>query len=402
MKSYTINSEVDEFPVMSWFAHVASGCDACEVVKEEPMHRQVWGILSDGREHELRVPEMKGLRIVVSSRVVPADQGVVGATKIPSQLKFLTLRSPSKEFDTKAMERLMRIADSAYDTEFRSKDGIDVHYTRKMEEFVMWKFFGTLPKRPLSSVVLSNDMQHDIMKDIRAFFEQEALYSTFGRPYKRVVLLHGPPGTGKTSIVSAVASELARPLAIFNVDSLRDDTFIELLSDIPQGAILLFEDVDSMFRSDRKSSGDGGMTFSAMLNALDGVLCPRGFVIFMTTNHLDRLDDALRRPGRIDRLIRVSYANADQALRMWRLAYPDTGPKPKASSSKKKNVESSFSSSYSSSFLPVKLLQRVEKAGGISPALLSDNLFRHRTLDPAQAEDAIIREVFGTTEKKGK
>lgn len=49
-----------------------------------------------------------------------------------------------------------------------------------------------------------------------------------------------------------------------------------------------------------KATGEGGVTFSGLLNALDGAAAQEGRLLFMTTNHIEKLDSALIRPGRCD------------------------------------------------------------------------------------------------------
>jgi mitochondrial chaperone BCS1 len=55
------------------------------------------------------------------------------------------------------------------------------------------------------------------------------------------------------------------------------------------------------------------VTFSGFLNALDGVASGEERIIFLTTNHIDRLDPALIRPGRVDLAVLVGDADAEQA-----------------------------------------------------------------------------------------
>src|SRR5439155_9066304 len=94
----------------------------------------------------------------------------------------------------------------------------------------------------------------------------------------------------------------------------------------PAGAFFLLEDVDALFRKRQGSvepTGQGpvlpaaGISFSGLLNALDGVMAPNGRVVFMSTNHPEKLDPALIRPGRVD--LRMEFPNADreQARRMF-------------------------------------------------------------------------------------
>lgn len=380
-QQFVMHSDSHEYVPLSWYARMLTRSDATEMVQEEDGHQIVWGLPTDGVWRKF---------VIDADGAAMAEQvnTVVGTIESPERMTRLVLELSGGEAGFAALhERAKRAYAAAY-----RKQGLPVYYARKSYEMVMWQFFGELPKRPMSTVVLPRELQTDLLRDVRAFYEQERTYVAFGKPYKRVLCLYGPPGTGKTSIVTAIASELDRPLAVFNVDSLRDDTFIELLSGLPPGAILLFEDVDSMFRSDRKSAGDGGMTFSAMLNALDGVLSPRGVVVFLTTNHLDRLDQALRRPGRLDRLVYVPLADAQQASAMWRRAFPRHDP-PKellraAAAPPRRGGRRGSGSSHNGG-------EEGEEGegGGVSPAHLADVLFRVRNAPPVEATEVVAREM---------
>jgi chaperone BCS1 len=87
----------------------------------------------------------------------------------------------------------------------------------------------------------------------------------------------------------------------------------------------LIEDVDCVFKTERTTTDQTGVTLSGLLNALDGVSSREGRVLFLTTNHPGRLDPALIRPGRVDRKIELSHATADQARRMFLWFYRDCG-----------------------------------------------------------------------------
>jgi chaperone BCS1 len=102
---------------------------------------------------------------------------------------------------------------------------------------------------------------------------------------------------------------------------LNDNRVNDLLAKVPERNILLLEDVDCAFARRRGGKG-GGLTFSGLLNALDGVASAEGRFVVMTTNHLDRLDPALIRPGRADVRLRVGDATADQARRLFERFFP--------------------------------------------------------------------------------
>jgi chaperone BCS1 len=105
--------------------------------------------------------------------------------------------------------------------------------------------------------------------------------------------------------------------------NLDDNSVSELFSSIPINSIVLMEDIDCAFL-ERKEGDDkrSKVTFSGLLNAIDGVAAGEGRLLFATTNHIARLDPALIRPGRIDRKLYIGPANREQAQRLFLRFFP--------------------------------------------------------------------------------
>ncbi|KAL8680548.1 MAG: hypothetical protein Q9224_006931, partial [Gallowayella concinna] len=193
-----------------------------------------------------------------------------------------------------------------------------------------WERFGEpRRKRPLESVILDQGVKERILGDLKDFLHSERWYYDRGIPYRRGYLLHGPPGSGKSSLIQALAGELDYNIAIVNLSErgLTDDRLNLLLTIIPKRTLVLLEDVDAAF-SGRTQSGEDGyrganVTFSGLLNALDGVASAEERVLFLTTNHVERLDGALVRPGRVDMSVRLGEATRYQAGQLWDRFYGD-------------------------------------------------------------------------------
>ncbi|ORX58709.1 hypothetical protein DM01DRAFT_1333330 [Hesseltinella vesiculosa] len=182
------------------------------------------------------------------------------------------------------------------------------------DQYGAWRRTRSRPKRPLSSIVIPSHVKTHLIDDAKDFLSSEKWYSTRGIPYRRGYLLFGTPGSGKTSFVYSMAGELGLNIYVVNLSnkSLTDDTLSELVCETPSRCILLIEDVDAAFvqRTSMEGTKNNSVTFSGLLNSIDGVAAQEGRILCMTTNHIDRLDDALIRPGRID--VRVHFGNATQ------------------------------------------------------------------------------------------
>lgn len=188
-----------------------------------------------------------------------------------------------------------------------------------------WSLGTRITPRPLQSVILDGSQASELLEDMKEFLASRRWYQETGVPYRRGYLLHGPPGNGKTSVVKALAGELDMSIYVLMLSDpdMNDNRVNELLAKVPDRNILLLEDIDCAFVKRKRASGkEGGLTFSGLLNAIDGVASPEGRMIMMTTNHLDKLDPALIRPGRADVKLHFGNATADQAGRLFARFFP--------------------------------------------------------------------------------
>ena len=113
---------------------------------------------------------------------------------------------------------------------------------------------------------------------------------------------------------------------------LDDDSLNTLLNSTEVNSIILLEDIDAIFHGREavnKKDNNGrhrrpsGPSFSGLLNALDGVRSQEGRILIMTTNHKEKLDPALLRPGRADRLFFLGNAKRCQLIGLFKKFYPE-------------------------------------------------------------------------------
>lgn len=206
-------------------------------------------------------------------------------------------------------------------------------------------------------------------------------YANRGIPYRRGYLLYGPPGTGKSSLSVSLAGHFNMNIYIVSLNGVAatEETLAVLFNDLPRRCIVLLEDIDTagLTHTRESSSGDknksgsgsdndsdtesesdssdssededgtkdgsddkkkktdsdkdskdsssssktdkaGRLSLSGLLNILDGVASQEGRILIMTTNHVEKLDKALIRPGRVDMMVKFDRADHDMMEALFR------------------------------------------------------------------------------------
>lgn|GEM_PF-3635266 len=157
----------------------------------------------------------------------------------------------------------------------------------------------------------------------RRWMEMGKWYSDRNIPWRRGWLLHGPGGTGKSSIARGLAITLGIPVYQFYLGTLSDQEFAQRWSNMSTPCVALFEDFDNIFHGREPVSEHTMLSFDTVLNHISGVDSTDGVFLVVTTNCLDKIDPAMgvsheggslsTRPGRIDTVIEVGLM--DEACR---------------------------------------------------------------------------------------
>lgn len=186
-----------------------------------------------------------------------------------------------------------------------------------------WRTLDKKDPRPIESIIMAENSHLDLIEDAKKFRSAKKRYSELGVPWHRGYLLSGPPGNGKSSLILAVASALSSDVNFLQLSTVRSDSDLAyLISDIHDNSILVIEDIDCAFV---EREGTEKISLSGLLNALDGLCAKDGQIVFMTTNYPEKLDSALKRPGRVDYTLEVKNATLAQIETMALRFYPERG-----------------------------------------------------------------------------
>ena len=205
-----------------------------------------------------------------------------------------------------------------------------------------WDYVEGYSPRGLASVILQPGEKEHLLEDVAQFRRSKGRYEQLGVPYHRGYLFYGPPGTGKTSLVSALAAHFGLSIYVINLAEFNDRNLMSAVNQVPANSVLLFEDIDCMRGSQsregpnlagarngtttlttKENVSTNGVTLSGLLNVLDGFHAPNGVLFVMTTNHVEKLDPALLRPGRIDYKLFLGKASEQQKVELYRRFFPD-------------------------------------------------------------------------------
>ncbi|KAK8949130.1 hypothetical protein KSP39_PZI005046 [Platanthera zijinensis] len=200
---------------------------------------------------------------------------------------------------------------------------VDRRLKLHMNEYDSWSEIDLHHPATMDTLAMEAQLKRTILEDLARFVKRKEYYKRIGKAWKRGYLLFGPPGTGKSSLIAAIANYLRFDIYDLDLKEVnRNSELKRLLIGMTNKSMLVIEDIDCSLDlrnrdgeegEEETESHDSDVTLSGLLNFIDGLWSTsrEERIIVLTTNYKDRLDPALLRPGRMDMHIHMGYCGPD-------------------------------------------------------------------------------------------
>ncbi|KAL5080170.1 hypothetical protein RYX36_008591 [Vicia faba] len=303
-----------------------------EVVKDS----QTPLVLSMDDNQEI-VDEFNGIKVWWSANHIPSISQSFSYYPASDEKRFLTLTFHKRNRDVITTSYIQHVLEKgkAITTKNRQLKLYTNNPSNNWWGSKTSKWNHTIFEHParFETLAMEPEKKEEIINDLVKFKRGKEYYAKIGKAWKRGYLLFGPPGTGKSTMVSAIANFMNYDVYDLELTTIKDNNELKrLLIDTSSKSIIVIEDIDCSLdltgqRKEKKEKDENDekmdpikkaekqeekkskVTLSGLLNFIDGIwsACGAERIIIFTTNFVDKLDPALIRRGRMDKHIEMSY-----------------------------------------------------------------------------------------------
>lgn len=188
-----------------------------------------------------------------------------------------------------------------------------------------WNLINRIERHAFDALVLNDKTRADVLRHFDHFVNNKQWYIDNGMPHKITAMFTGEPGTGKTSLIRAIACHFNLNLLVLDLSEMSNESLARAMSSAPRNSMVVIEDIDATTSATNSREGklsgardddedQGRLTLAGVLNALDGVVPLQSVAVCITTNYPDHLDPALMRKSRIDHIFDVGRLTGENVL----------------------------------------------------------------------------------------
>lgn len=178
-----------------------------------------------------------------------------------------------------------------------------------------------LHTRLLDTLFFDDNVSSKITDHVDKFLSNETIYKDRSLLYKTGILLYGAPGTGKSSLVTAIATKYNYDLISIDMGTfatLDTNALVESINADNSEYVVLLEDIDAVVKSRTAKDADkeDKSIINKLLQLLDSTSSPTNVIFVATTNYVEVLDEAITRDGRFDLKVEVKELSVNNIDKM--------------------------------------------------------------------------------------
>ena len=184
-----------------------------------------------------------------------------------------------------------------------------------------------IEKLTWDDLIIDDSLKHELISIVKLLKEPK-LSKRYGIELPRGIMLNGPPGTGKTSIAKVIASTAKLSFFVLKMDEIvskwvgESEKNLAKLFEAAQRhapAVIFIDEIDSIGKSRSGSQAWADNLVNQLLQLISGVLTREGVYIIAATNRAELVDEALKRAGRLNKVIEVGLPNFESRKKIFQL-----------------------------------------------------------------------------------